>query len=53
MIKDPQENTTAIDTILSQKMYIRLTRESIDQSCPNPARAIHVTARNADEAVIL
>lgn len=53
MITDPKEIKSAIDYILSQDMYIRLTRESFDQSCPNPSMAIHVTARSADEAVIL
>lgn len=53
MITDPKEIKSAIDYILSQDMYIRLTRESFDQSCPNPSMAIHVTARNVDEAVIL
>ena len=53
MISDTQEINSAIDYVLSQDMYIRLTRESFDQSCPNPSMAIHVTARNVDEAVIL
>ena len=53
MITDPKEIKSAIDYILSQDMYIRLTRESFDQSCPNPSMAIHFTARNVDEAVIL
>lgn len=53
MISDINEINSAIEYVLSQPMYIRLSRESIKRCCPNPDLAIHVTARSADEAVIL
>ena len=53
MISDTNEINSAIEYVLSQPMYIRLSRESIKRCCPNPDLAIHVTARSADEAVIL
>lgn len=53
MISDTNEINSAIEYVLSQPMYIRLSRESIKRCCPNPDLAIHITARSADEAVIL
>lgn len=53
MITTSLEIASAINDILCQEMYVKLTRESFSECCPHPSLAIHVTARNADEAVIL
>ena len=53
MITDSQQIQTAIDHVLAQEMYLPLTRDVFDETCPTPTMAVNVLARNANEAAIL
>ena len=53
MITDKQQIQKAKERMLAQEMYLPLTREVFDETCPNPTMAVNVVARNADEAAIL
>lgn len=48
-----QQILTAIEHVLAQEMYLPLTREVFDETCPTPKVAINVVARSASEAAIL
>ena len=53
MITDKQQIQTAMDCVLSQEMYLPLTREAFEEICPTPTMAINVVARDANEAAFL
>ena len=53
MITDKGQIKEAIDYVLSQEMYIRLTLDDFEKACPSPDYAIHVAGRSAAEAVKL
>ena len=53
MITDRLQIQTAIYHVLAQEMYLPLTREVFDETCPTPTVAVNVVARSANEAVIL
>ena len=53
MITDKQQIQTAIDYVFAQEMYLPLTREVFDETCPTPKVAVNVVARSANEAAVL
>ena len=52
-LTDKRQIEEAINHVLAQKMYIPLSKEDFDITCPNPALAVNVVAGSADEAVTL
>ena len=53
MITDKLQIQKAIDHVLALEMFLPLTKEVFEDTCPSPTMAVNVVARNADEAAIL
>ena len=49
-LTDKRQIKEAINNVLAQKMYIPLSKDDFDITCPNPALAVNVVAGSADEA---
>lgn len=52
-LTDKRQIEEAINHVLAQKIYIPLSKEDFDITCPNPALAVNVVAGSADEAATL
>ena len=53
MTTDREEIRSTIDNVLSQEMYIQITRDAFEKACPCPSLVIKVVGNNPEEAIKL
>ena len=48
--RDPGQIEIAVEQVIDKDAYIPVSKEVFVATCPNPSLAIHISARDADEA---